>query len=257
MSTVPTSEPAPPRNSLGEVEPPIPDPDARTREGEPDPDTLDQTPPPPLPPGDRDLAPGPDQVLARAASFLGYKERGDNDTTFGGWYGLNHQPWCDMFVSYVFAQEGAGAIGGRFAYCPSHVTWFRQRGQWGTTPRRGAVVFFSWDGGPTADHVGIVEVPSASPQTIEGNTSSGAAGSQGNGDGVYRRIRNPRFVLGYGYPAYGGPGGADVAADAAGAAARKTVWPDRLGTNSGRYRFRKRRERLPISTDIHRSHSSR
>lgn len=157
MSTNPTTEPAPPTNSLGEVEPPIPDPDAHTREGEPDPDTLDQTPMPPPAPGDRDVAPAADRVLARAASFLGYRERGDNDTTFGVWYGLNHQPWCDMFVSYVFAQEGAGGVGGRFAYCPSHVTWFKQRGQWGTTPRRGAVVFFSWDGGPTADHVGLVD----------------------------------------------------------------------------------------------------
>ncbi len=196
----------PPTNSLGEVEPPIPEPDSGTREGEPDPRTLDQRPAKQRPShaGDRDLAPNADQVLLRAASFLGYKEGSDNDTRFGGWYGLNHQPWCDMWVSYVFHEEGGEDIGGHFAYCPSHVQWFKQRGQWGTTPRRGAVVFFSWDGGPSADHVGLVEVPNEWPQTLEGNTSSGEAGSQGNGDGVYRRVRNPRFVLGYGYPAYGG-----------------------------------------------------
>jgi hypothetical protein len=201
-----------PTNSLGEVEPPIPEPRAGRREGEPDPGTLDQRPSPRRPSHarDRGLAPSADQVLARASSFLGYKEGPDNDTPFGSWYGLNHQPWCDMWVSYVFHEEGGDDIGGHFAYCPSHVEWFRQRGQWGTTPRRGAVVFFSWDGGPSADHVGLVEVPNAWPQTLEGNTSSGAGGSQSNGDGVYRRVRNPAFVLGYGYPAYGG--GATVTA---------------------------------------------
>ncbi len=202
----PAQDSASPTNSLGEVEPPIPDPHAGRREGEPDPRTLDQRPSPhhPSHAGDRGLAPSADQVLARAASFLGYKEGPDNDTPFGSWYGLNHQPWCDMWVSYVFHEEGGDDIGGHFAYCPSHVQWFRQRGQWGTTPQRGAVVFFSWDGGPSADHVGLVEVPNGWPQTLEGNTSSGDGGPQGNGDGVYRRVRNPRFVLGYGYPAYGG-----------------------------------------------------
>ena len=48
--------------------------------------------------------------------------------------------------------------------------------------------------------------------------------------------------------ASGGRAGADAAADAAGAADRKTVWPDRSRTNSDRHRFRKQRARSPIST---------
>ena len=39
--------------------------------------------------------------------------------------------------------------------------------------------------------------------------------------------------------ASGGPAVADAAADAAGAAGRRTVWPDRSPTNSGRHRLRK------------------
>src|SRR6266849_3012874 len=39
--------------------------------------------------------------------------------------------------------------------------------------------------------------------------------------------------------ASGGPAGADVVADAAGAAGWRMVWPDRLWTNSGRHRRRK------------------
>ncbi|GKX30198.1 hypothetical protein SH1V18_26780 [Vallitalea longa] len=37
----------------------------------------------------------------------GFKENnGDNDTPYGKWYGLNKQPWCAMFVSYVANQAG-------------------------------------------------------------------------------------------------------------------------------------------------------
>jgi hypothetical protein len=52
--------------------------------------------------------------------------------------------------------------------------------------------------------------------------------------------------------ANGGHAAADAVADAAGAADRKTVWPDRLPTSSGRHRFRKRPARLPISIAIRR-----
>ena len=49
--------------------------------------------------------------------------------------------------------------------------------------------------------------------------------------------------------ASGGPAAADAAADAAGAAGRRTVWPDRSRTNSDRHRLRKRPARLPISME--------
>ncbi|MFI6548505.1 hypothetical protein ACIBO9_35205 [Streptomyces prunicolor] len=66
-------------------------------------------------------------------------------------------------------------------------------------------MFFDWDGDGVADHVGIVEKDSAAGAVvarIEANTSSGAAGSQSNGDGVYHRIRYRSSILGFGRPAY-------------------------------------------------------
>jgi hypothetical protein len=45
-------------------------------------------------------------VVRVATSQLGYHERGDNLTKYGAWYGLNGQPWCGMFVSWVFAKAG-------------------------------------------------------------------------------------------------------------------------------------------------------
>lgn len=154
--------------------------------------------------------PGVDAMLSAAVADVGYKEGRNNDTKHGRWYGMNFNPWCDMAVSKWAADSGNAAVVGRFAYCPSHVNWFRARGQWvskNAPAKRGDVVFFTWDGGPVADHVGIVteDAPaSASVRTIEGNTSSGNAGSQGNGDGCYRRVRSRVFILGFGRPAYSG-----------------------------------------------------
>ncbi|MFE5896863.1 peptidoglycan-binding protein [Streptomyces sp. NPDC056488] len=152
-----------------------------------------------------------DAMISAATAALGYKEGRNNDTHYGRWYGLNFNPWCDMAVSKWGADSGNAAVVGRFAYCPSHVNWFKARGQWhgrNVAAKRGDVVFFSWDGGPVADHVGIVTedaAPGESVRTIEGNTSSGSAGSQDNGDGVYRRTRNRSVILGFGRPAYDQP----------------------------------------------------
>src|SRR4029077_16084923 len=57
--------------------------------------------------------------------------------------------------------------------------------------------------------------------------------------------------------ASGGPGVADVEADAAGAAARRVGLPDQLPMNSDRSPRWRRRARLPISTDIPRKLHSR
>ncbi|MFJ3858147.1 peptidoglycan-binding protein [Streptomyces sp. NPDC090085] len=152
-------------------------------------------------------------MISAATAALGYKEGRNNDTTYGRWYGLNYNPWCDMAVSKWAEESGNAAAVGKFAYCPSHVNWFKARGQWigwNSAARRGDIVFFSWDGGPVADHVGIVtedSAPGSAVRTIEGNTSSGAAGSQDNGDGVYRRSRARSVILGFGRPAYDQPRG--------------------------------------------------
>ncbi|MFF7990327.1 peptidoglycan-binding protein [Kitasatospora xanthocidica] len=155
-------------------------------------------------------------MLNAAAASVGYKEGPNNDTVFGRWYGLNFNPWCDMAVSRWAADSGNADVVGHFAYCPSHVNFFRARGQWlgpNASVRRGDIVFYTWDHGPLADHVGVVTADSApgeNIQTIEGNTSSGSSGSQGNGDGCYRRTRSRTFVLGFGRPAYDAPSGSSL-----------------------------------------------
>jgi hypothetical protein len=147
-----------------------------------------------------------ESMLATAQKYVDekYRESPGNHTIFGEWYGDNGEPWCDQFVSYVGNEAGESAAIGKFQYCPSHVNHFKSLGQWGSSPRVGALVFYDWDGDGLADHVGIVKSFDAnSIRTLEGNTSSGDAGSQGNGDGAYERVR-PRNgnIMGYAYPAY-------------------------------------------------------
>ncbi|MFJ7909016.1 LysM peptidoglycan-binding domain-containing protein [Kitasatospora sp. NPDC096204] len=130
------------------------------------------------------------------------------DTPFGRWYGLNHEPYCDMFVSWCADKGGEAAAVGRYAYCPSHVQAFRNQGQWfgrDAAFKRGDIVFFSWDGGPTADHVGIVledSAPGHQVKTVEGNTARTSGAGQGSGGCVARKTRPRSVILGIGRPAY-------------------------------------------------------
>lgn len=153
------------------------------------------------------------QVIAKARAYVGYKESpaGSNKTRFGKAYGMDGEPWCDMFVSVVGDECGERSAVGWFAYCPYHVEWFKKRGQWldrSEKPQPGDIVFFS--NGKRACHVGFVteRVGTDYVRTIEGNTSK--AGSQDNGGMVCEKKRaygkrgSSWFIMGFGRPAYSG-----------------------------------------------------
>lgn len=147
------------------------------------------------------------QILTTAAAEIGYSRWTDSQQgskygrwfaqhTGQAWYGGNGVPYCAMFVSWVFAQHGAlNAIpGGAFAYCQTCINTGRAQGRAVSmaNAKPGDLIFFKWNGTGTgdADHVGIIEQVAANYfVTIEGNTSTGAAGSQDNGGVVARRTR--------------------------------------------------------------------
>jgi surface antigen len=147
-------------------------------------------------------------TLNAARAELGYREGRNNDTKYGRAYGLNHAPWCAMFLWWVGHQVSPKqTLIPQIAWTPGMARWFTEQGdaRWGTTPKRGAIAFFDFpDSIDRIQHVGIVEkvLPDGRVQTIEGNTSAGTAGSQADGGGVYRRVRRPRDIVLYGYPAY-------------------------------------------------------
>ena len=154
------------------------------------------------------------RVLRRAAGEIGYSRW--SDPKRGTKYARETQPalwprdtwllangisYCDIFVTWVFWKEGlldilpAGA---------SYNTDYRasKGGRIKKSQARpGDVLVFDWNWNTAAtNHVGILEkkLSSGNFQTIEGNTSPGASGSQGNGGGVYRRVRRAsqvRYVI--------------------------------------------------------------
>ncbi|GAA2392593.1 CHAP domain-containing protein [Nonomuraea africana] len=158
-------------------------------------------------------------VLAAAKKQIGIKENASGGgTKFQDWYvnspraretvardggsprAYANAAWCAMFVSWVGEMTGARPQVGWDAYTVTHAKWFKANKRWGTTPKPGAVVFFSWSGGKSIssiNHVGFVEKDNGNGTitTIEGNTGNGA---------VEQRVRPKSQVVGYGYPQYSG-----------------------------------------------------
>lgn len=136
-----------------------------------------------------------------AATKLGIREMGGN----------NHGPWVKKFLAAVGLPEGyawcdafqsfemEGAAGHRLPIESASVAQTYATGKqlgWAVTrPARGDLVCYDFDGdGQFDDHIGlVVKVVAIGPmltlETVEGNTSSGVAGSQGDGDGVFLRRR--------------------------------------------------------------------
>lgn len=136
-------------------------------------------------------------ALAKAVREIGVQEEGGNNKgvrvesylrAVDRWPGV---PWCAAFVSWCFEE----AAGFNLPFTSAGVEVIYNHGKkndWIVSrPFKGDLVLF---GEGFGDHIGFVEKvlgigPVLVLQTVEGNTSSGEAGSQFNGDGVYRRRR--------------------------------------------------------------------
>lgn len=146
-------------------------------------------------------------MLAMAASQIGQTPTASGETKYTDWYATSQNAplvrdadWCDALVSWCGDQTGQSDVVGVFAWVPSHVDWFKARGQFGQTPKVGAIVFMDFVAGLSGDgsHVGIVETVNGdgSVGTIEGNTRAGGYPS------VCARRTRSADIIGYGYPAY-------------------------------------------------------
>lgn len=134
-----------------------------------------------------------------ALKELGTIESGDNKTKYGKWYGMDGQPWCAMFVSWVYAQASlsksiAASTSKGFASCDLGLKWFAKKGK--LIPvgqaQEGDIVFFQFDTDAQPDHVGIVKKNNTKLKRlvcIEGNTSPDNKGSQSNGGMVCEKKR--------------------------------------------------------------------
>jgi CHAP domain len=146
-------------------------------------------------------------MLAMATSQLGQTPTPSGETKYTDWYAATHntpqvrgKDWCDAYVSWCGAQTGQGDVVGEFAWVPSHVEWFKARGQFGQVPRAGAICFMDFIDGAGGDgsHVGIVEHVNGDGTvgTVEGNTEAGGHPS------ICARHTRSTDIIGYGYPSY-------------------------------------------------------
>ena len=159
------------------------------------------------------------RVLSIASGEVGYSRWDDPEagTKYGrafaekvgnSYYGNSGIPYCCMFVWWVLEQAGMTVPGMPTASCTALRNACASAGM--IVPKMSAqpgdIVIFDWPGSRDGanDHVGFVELNKGNYiQTIEGNTSSGASGSQGNGGVVARRTRDWSVVQDVIRPAYG------------------------------------------------------
>lgn len=123
----------------------------------------------------------------------------DFDPAFQG------QPWCAAFLWWCFREAGESAAffgGAKTASCGTLLRWYREQGL--TVPvsevQPGDIVILNFSGTKETQHCGLVVDYSirVSPKTgapefvvtIEGNTTPGLEGSQGNGGSVALKNRD-------------------------------------------------------------------
>lgn len=145
-------------------------------------------------------------VVGFAKSQIGYAEGDNNNTYFGKWFGLNHNPWCAMFVSWCGAKAGVSkSILPRLASADR--SWAKKQGvyykskHWGGSykPKAGDLIYFSWSVRDYADHIGIVTGTKKSDgknyvYTVEGNKHDKCVTAS------YQL--NNKYILGYVSPKY-------------------------------------------------------
>lgn len=126
-------------------------------------------------------------------------------TKYGASFGEPNGAWCAYFISWCASQAGIpSSIVPRLGNCGSLTDWYQSRSIYysrssGYVPKPGDMVFFNWDGGSGAQHIGIVTgVSGGSLFTIEGNTG-GDEGYMCNGR---TRELHGSYILGYGVPKY-------------------------------------------------------
>ena len=141
-------------------------------------------------------------IIKKAKGEVGYTENppNSNKTKYGKWYGMDGQPYCCIFIMWLFGDDRPFP---KTASCTTLMNFFKKNGKLKLTPMFGDLVFLNFDKNPdksVAKHIGIVvEVHDQYVRTIEGNTSSDEKGSQDNGGVVaYKKRYLGKNICGFG-----------------------------------------------------------
>lgn len=102
---------------------------------------------------------------------LGTTERATNRTEYGAEYGMDGEPWCDIYQSVMGHRVfGSWSPIGKFAYTPSHASWFKAAGRWHEAPAVGDLGFVYYPSMGRIGHVVIVE-------SVVGGAAAGGSSS--------------------------------------------------------------------------------
>lgn len=109
----------------------------------------------------------------------------------------NGYSWCQSAQNYAWKLANGELLANGTASVWAFTKWADERGYRVSRPFKYDHVTYDFHGHGPYDHVGMVEKvlrlgPVMIIRTLEGNTSSGSAGSQDNGGGLYRRTRTVR-----------------------------------------------------------------
>ena len=120
-----------------------------------------------------------EKIVDIALSQVGYVEGENNENKYGEAYGMNYEPWCDIFVWWCANAVGISEdIIPKYAYVPDTANWYDKRNlyknskRWGGdyTPQKGDLILFDYDETSVSDHIGIiVSVNGETIRTVEGN----------------------------------------------------------------------------------------
>lgn len=155
-----------------------------------------------------------ERVIELARGELGYTENpaNSNNTKYGAAYGLQGQPWCVIFLWWLFREAGESSAffgGAKTASCGTLLRWYREQGQ--TVPlnevQPGDIVILNFHGTQDTEHCGVVVETLGNGlyiQTIEGNTtkSDKNGNDQSNGGMVCAKTRYPYQIVGVCRPMY-------------------------------------------------------
>lgn len=116
-------------------------------------------------------------VIKIALNEVGYREGANNDTKYGIWYGLNNNPWCVMFLTWVFDKAGdtMHEIFPKAAHCDAVRDYAKLNDAW-VSPSSikyisaGDIIIWDYNGDGSGDHIGMVTFADDNKYTtVEGN----------------------------------------------------------------------------------------
>lgn len=136
------------------------------------------------------------EVIATAEANVGYTEGKNNYNIFAPVAGhRNNQAWCATFIVACFTIGGEAKAIKNSASVIEIAKWALRSGAVieASDAVAGDVLLFDFSGHGYPEHIELAinnfNKKTKTIRTIGGNTSSGRAGSQSNGDGVYQKAR--------------------------------------------------------------------